>query len=500
MIFKPLNSSLWDTFILPYNDKYYLFYLQKRFEAWDGYGLAVSSDLIRWEDRGCILETGSGTGTGMVYRSGMRWILNYCRFGEVSGVYFAESDDLLKWRKLSDDHVLLPDSQWYDVKTVESATNARWGDMWVIPKDDGTFLGMLTATTKEGSLGANGAVGMASSMDGIQWEVEPPVSIPCGMAWAELGCYVNFGRNHYLLVGSSSMLGPRFDPVYNTTGRAGGMYVMMSEGIRGPYRMIEEDPLLLGCRNTDGIQVVNGGPYTPVYYARILRVGQQILLHHHWLPRENFIDAWLGTMKVLEEEKPGKLVLRWWTGNERLKGKEIFNLSVEKEVLTPFPQPVRTAEWKLKSGFIMGSTGSTALAYFNTTDCYTDGVVIETELVFEGTGAGGIFFGIEGHGSDKPYEGVACLLNMKGLYEFGRVTSGICGPTFIPENHVKAQISSGQKIKLRILLRGEFIEVYADDFLVQCYGFTKVAVHNVGVFVERGKIQLQGLQIYKFDL
>ena len=58
MLFKPKQTKLWDAFILPHDGTFYLYYLQLSQEPWDGYGLAVSDDLVHWEDRGTILETG----------------------------------------------------------------------------------------------------------------------------------------------------------------------------------------------------------------------------------------------------------------------------------------------------------------------------------------------------------------------------------------------------------------------------------------------------------
>lgn len=56
MIFGPVDTKLWDSFILPQQGKFYLFYLAPEGSPDKpyGYGLAISEDLIHWQDRGAI--------------------------------------------------------------------------------------------------------------------------------------------------------------------------------------------------------------------------------------------------------------------------------------------------------------------------------------------------------------------------------------------------------------------------------------------------------------
>jgi hypothetical protein len=497
MLFKPENTRLWDTFILEHDSKFYLFYLSLTERAWDGYGLAISDDLIHWEDRGLILEADPdviGMGSGSVWRAGDRWILNFS-YGEQGSqrIYFAESDDLLTWRKLPKDIICAPDPRWYECTGETSSTNARWDNIWSVPQEDGSFIGFVVASGKDGPAGANGVAGVVSSSDGVHWVTEKPATEPCGMVWAEASCYFRFEDRHYLLVGSTTGLGPRFDPIYNSSGKAGGMYVMMSDSIRGPYKLVDGDPLLLGCRNAPP-----NWAYIPTYYARVLETDGQYLLYHHWMPRADFLDSWLGTMKVVKEDAPGRLSLHYWTGNDKLKGDLIFDLMNTNQLLTPSPQPIRASSWVYSSGILTGRTDSSTLAYYELSVDYSSGVVIEADISINGPGAAGIFFGIDEQTDDRPYEGVACLANSRGLYEFGRVTSGIAGPTFMAENHILRDIPQNTTMKWRILLRDEFVEWYVDDQLVQCYGFSSPASHNIGVFAERCQIELNNLTLHKF--
>jgi len=86
------------------------------------------------------------------------------------------------------------------------------------------------------------------------------------------------------------------------------------------------------------------------------------------------------------------------------------------------------------------------------------------------------------------------------MAEFGIVKRGLCSPSFLPENQIPWPVSQGQTINMRALLRGEFIEVYIDDRLVHCYGFSKRAKRNIGVFAEYEKLTVHSMKACAFDL
>jgi len=497
MLFKPLRTKLWDTFILPHDGRFYLFYLSLDTRVWDGYGVAISDDLVHWEDHGVVLEADDdviGMGSGSVWRASNRWILNisYLRADVSQRIYFAESDDLLHWRKLPRAIECAPDPRWYECSADTSTTNARWDNIWAEPQEDGTFWGMVVASGKDGPAGANGVVGTVTSPDGLHWTAGPPITEPCGLVWAEVSCHFTFANRHYLLVGANACLGARVDPVYTATGKAGGMYVMMADNLHGPYRFVDDDPLLLGCRNAPA-----GWLYIPTYYGRVMAVDGEYLLYHHWLPRDNCVDAWLGTVKVLREEAPGRLALHYWSGNDRLTGPLLFDLAQAGEPDAPFPQARPTARCRCEDGTLTAETGATALLYYSFSAGYRDGVVIDAEMAVAGDGAAGLFFGVAGE-DDNPYDGVACLYNMRGLVEFGRVLRTVTGPTFCPENAVACPVRPGDTARWRVLLRGEFIEVYCDDMLMQCFGFSAMPAKNIGFFVEQAQLTVTQLRVHAF--
>jgi len=494
MIFKPETGTLWDTFILPHEDRFFLFYLHLRKAAWDGYGLAVSDDLLHWKDYGPVLTLdveGGGMGTGMVWRAGDRWLMNY---SYKQNIYFAESDDLIRWRKFPPTLVSKPDPRWYEHDPNHQSGCSRWDTICVERDPSGNgFIGFVTANANEGPPGGNGVCGFVRSKDGLHWEGQPPVSVPCGMGWAEVGGHVAFGDDHYLLVSSGTGIGARFDPILPEHGRSGGCYVMHAGRIDGPYRFVDGDPLLLGTRYAPPVWA-----YLPCYFLRPFPLGDRQLTSFHWMPRANFLDAWLGAPKVLVQERPGKLALQYWDGCERLKGQKLFDLAEPPPFSTPTPQSIPLVAWTLKSARLHGRTqmGCGVLS-FDVKLPVRDGIVIEAEVTLTGDGAAGLWFSTDETTSENPYAGVGCLVNAKGLCEFGRVAFGPVGPPFYRED-AKLWPQSRHPTRWTLLVRGEFVEWYIDGRLVHCYGFSRTPAGGLGIYVERGEIELSTLRAWAF--
>jgi hypothetical protein len=95
---------------------------------------------------------------------------------------------------------------------------------------------------------------------------------------------------------------------------------------------------------------------------------------------------------------------------------------------------------------------------------------------------------------------MAILFNRLGYVEFGLVNYHVCSPAFLPENEVVWPIGEDEDIRLRLLIKGEFIEAYIDDKLVQCYGFSRPVISHIGLFAELCSVNLKSLKAFEFDL
>jgi len=74
----------------------------------------------------------------------------------------------------------------------------------------------------------------------------------------------------------------------------------------------------------------------------------------------------------------------------------------------------------------------------------------------------------------------------------------VCSPAFMVESHVPWLFSQGRAIHMRLLIKGEFAELYIDDRLVQCYGFRKPVLRSIGVFAEACKVEIKTLRAWQF--
>ncbi len=90
MLFHPDSDLLWDTWVVEHADQFYLFYIRvpagtdtTQFTfgcGWDAINLATSPDLLHWTEAGTVLRKDPEAlwlGTGMIHRSGERFIMNF---------------------------------------------------------------------------------------------------------------------------------------------------------------------------------------------------------------------------------------------------------------------------------------------------------------------------------------------------------------------------------------------------------------------------------------
>ena len=269
-------------------------------------------------DRGPIIHKAKDAnwlGTGMVWRAGEQFMLNFSeeRNG-VQEIFFAESDDLLHWRRLPDEeYVCRSDPRWYAESP--TFTKQRWDCIWVLPRGRWARLYWLPQPrlAKDGPPGLCGTAGCVVSADGRHFSAAPPV-IETGF-WGErieVGAVEKIGDRYYMLlgVGKSHALGSRH--LSDLLAGECGMYVLSSQSQTGPYRLEPGQRLLLG-----------NSPKRLNYFARFYRCGDQLLLNHHTVPRQPGGDSYFSPLKTVHCEAAGILSLRWWPGNEALRGRRL---------------------------------------------------------------------------------------------------------------------------------------------------------------------------------
>lgn len=492
MIFTPHNilhlwdtARMWDTWLYYHDGQHYLFYLFKAHPGTpgSGIGVAVSADGVHFADHGPIIHKADDAvwlGTGMTWRVGDTFLLNFSeeRNG-IQEIFFAESDDLLHWRRLPDqEYVCRADPRWY--ADAPLFTSQRWDCIWVLPRDDGPgYVGFLTAVGREGPPGLCGTAGCVISDDGRHFRAAPP-AIETGF-WGdrvEVGAVERIGQRYYMLLGVySHSLGSRH--MARLLAGEAGMYVLTAERQTGPYRPQPEQPLLLGS-----------SPQPSTYFARFYRCGDQLLLNHHTVPRQPTGESTFSPLKAVHCTASGLLSLHWWTGNDALKGSPQPTV-LDRCALYGLP----LSQCEMDAHHLRLTSPAGGLAVLPVRYNLTRGILLEASIGLDrprGTLSGvGLF--VEG---ERVNTGTLLLAQSDG-----RLTSGpYDGYAFKPEDAKPLAYPAGVPMRWRLLLRGVHLEVYIDDLLIQCYTLASLPSGRVGFTVEAGMAMVRDLSVWEMSL
>jgi len=244
---------IWDFWIADDGTAYHLFFLkaprvgdpdQRHWNVCIGH--AVSPDLRSWEVLADAIQPSSGpafddyaTWTGSVVKGddGLWHMfytgLSHADSGQVQRIGVATSPDLHDWTKRGPQAVVTSGSRWYEQYAVTGRAE-HWRDPWVIRDPDGDGWHMvITAAALAAPSDDGGVLGHAHSTDLISWEVRPPLSQPgSGFSQLEVPQVVVVDGNPLLLF---NCLAPQLSPARRKAGESGGVWVLRSDTLLGPY-------------------------------------------------------------------------------------------------------------------------------------------------------------------------------------------------------------------------------------------------------------------------
>lgn len=306
MLFRSsLFSATWDTWMYYAQGKYYLYYLITENSPGEGFGVAVSEDGVHYVDHGMQLEASDKMvfylGTGSVWKK-RPWDGNYlCNYSEwrMHGeerrqqIFFAESKDLIHWKKLDEKITFQIDEAHYRVKENEAA---RWDCINTLPTGSG-YYGYWTARPKE-----HPGVGFGFSEDGVAWKSLPPPELDVSAFPGhelESGSIMKAGEKYYMLIGC-------FD-------HEAGIGIMVSDSPTGPFTVQKKSPYVFANQ-----EAVHG------YFARFFETDEGTLVNFHVLLREcNEFGrpyTYMAPLKLVDIDAEGTLRLKWWQGNQKMLG------------------------------------------------------------------------------------------------------------------------------------------------------------------------------------
>jgi hypothetical protein len=243
--------------------------------------MAVSSDGVHWKEIGRVQHkrpeaTWMGTGSTWKspnYEADGKFFMNFSEWtGPRQTIFFAESTDLVNWKRLPDEYEFKQDTRWYE-------SDGRWDCIYTIPRPGGGLYGYWTATPKAET---GGRFGFGETLDGIRWQALPPPKVH-GAGAGEAGAVEKIGEKFYMMFGTGGM-----------------MVTLVADQPQGPFLAAKKNFRLLSGHT---------------YFSRFLPTPEEVLVNHHSIAETVYFAPLKST--VVDEE--GTLRLGWWKGNEKLK-------------------------------------------------------------------------------------------------------------------------------------------------------------------------------------
>ena len=306
-MYVPKDHYLWDFWLISWQGKHHLFYLQAPRDLPDPemrhklatVGHAISTDLRHWDYLGIALAPGSrGTWddraiwTGSIIAWKNKFYMLYTgtnieEGGKIQRIGLASSNDLNDWIKHPANPIIEADLELYEDKTSSPFSERAWRDPYVIyKKSERMFYAFITARAKGKTCRSYGCIALARSSDLLKWEILPPVSAPQIFMQMEIPQYIAYRGRHYLLFSADKGWITNQVKLPHTIVRKTGTYFMTSANFYGPY---SHPRLLLG----DKI-----GYY---YGAKVIQISAKNWVVLAWIGRDDtgtFIGGLSDPMRV----------------------------------------------------------------------------------------------------------------------------------------------------------------------------------------------------------
>ncbi len=471
MIYRPPadKNALWDTWLLEKDGLFYLFSLTRdnpQSALWDSFRLAVSDDCLHWNDKGVILRKADGVdwmGTGHTWKVGDHYVLNFSECtGNLQVIKFAISTDLLNWQLLGDEYISLPDPKWYQAGLENSPTSSpRWDCIYVVPAEDSDgYVGFLTANACFGHPSRRGVAGCLYSDDGMHFVARPP-AIDTGLsAEIEVGGVARIGESWYMAVSlPHNLLGER--DAWPDSANSGTQY-LVSKSQTGPYLLPTGNNRLLSA------------PHRWSYFGRFFTHAGTTFFNHHVIPANGDDGISFAPLKEVREIADGMIALFYWAGNDNLKGDK---LPCGFSDLNPlFCGSVDPCKWELTdSALTINANDGAGICRM---ELDKKEIIVDITIDFNTeNGSAGIFL------PASENNGYALLISHHGTAEVGAIHKNRYGWNIEPLHTLTNLIDNATRYKLKILIRGSFVEYYINDRLADVISMP-FQLNGIGLIAE----------------
>lgn len=191
---------------------------------------AVSRDGLVWEELPDALRTGNPGS----YDDDMLWtpsvkeyknrynmvlpVLSKADHGAIPRVALATSEDLIHWEKYPGNPIGEADPRWYD--TDLATGQISWRDTYLFVEQDTAYILVCARERKDVPFLRRGCVGLMSSTNGTEWNIEAPLYAPGHYIDWEVPVLVKLNGHYYLFGGIRETL---------------SCHYRIADRFRGPY-------------------------------------------------------------------------------------------------------------------------------------------------------------------------------------------------------------------------------------------------------------------------
>lgn len=489
---------MWDAWVYRADDRFHMFYLHMddQRSPGDGVAHATSVDGVHWVEHGQVIAKAADAvwlGSGSVWRVADRYLMNFSELRDGRQVIFlAESPDLFRWHRR--DGAITSDDRWYD-----TGPHGRWDCFSPIEQPGGGYVAYLTAipwTKRDRPEGAvTASIGRMASTDGIRWEAMAPPVIDWGQTppsamsrLGEVASIATLGQTVSLLV-----------TAWGNLGDANGTYSFASEDVKGPFRPATP------------FRLISSRTFVMSNFARYVGGCSEALVHHTSVERGG--RPFFAPLKVAKVNASGGVELRYWLGNERLKGArhdaELANCTV---LAHTGPEP----EIGAADGGLEFRVESRAISMLPV-HLPTLGAVIEADVLVSpaagGHGGAGFYLVLE---DQRACVVLAQTQGQTGFFDIHDPTplpdrslpdrlfferGGLAralSQWWVGDDTIEVGLPRDVVSRLRILVSGSLVEFYIDDRHVQSYSMDRAWTGVVGIVAETALTKWSDLMLWSF--
>jgi hypothetical protein len=467
LLYRTPEGTLKDNCVVWQDGVFYLFAMYRteskgsEQEQWRNVWLATSADGVHWKDVGPVIKDAPfGIYAMRVWKAGNRFLMNHGSFtGDKQDVLrLWASSDLVHWEYLGPDYdVRRPDGQRIDHMDVISEEEAG----------KTVYYGYAVG-------------GLLRSEDGAKWtwigELPLTDDLSVRVVQEPGGCQ-RIGDKYYLLVGG-------FYP--GSFEYAVATYI--ADRPAGPFRPDYPAFRLNGYSGRDLVAL----------WAGYCRLPNEVLLTNYMLDPGGLF-WWHAPLKTPVVDGAGHLHMRYWKGNDALKGPELPCEIGPLQLASPNPKGGITVSQDSATiaapalpqvRWITPDQPNIAVAFLNETFDFDKGCVVEGSMKVAATDAlvfpaAGICLEQEGK------QATAVLFETWGQTEIGRLAWSE-QPRFEARDRTGfgcatvAGIPAGATCSYRLLIRKGIFEIYLNDLLVQTYSVANLT-GRIGFVTQDGE-------------